>query len=51
MQILKTIDESSLDLESTKALKVGGSYLKNKMADTTFFSKVVAFDPKINTGT
>ena len=50
VQSLKTIGESSLDLEHAQVLKLGGSHLKNKMADTIFCSKVVPFDPKINTG-
>ena len=39
VQSLKTIGESSLDLERTQALKLGGSHLKYKMADTNFFSQ------------
>ena len=36
---------------NTSVKKLGGSNLKNKMADTKFFfSKVVPLDPIINTG-
>ena len=39
---LKTISQSSLDLEHTQALKMGGSHLGNKMADIkNIFSKLV----------
>ena len=50
VQSLKTISESSLDFQRTQFLKLGGGYLKKKMADTIFFySKVVPLDPEMNT--
>ena len=52
VQSSKTISESNVDSECAHlALKLGGSHLKNKMADTNcFFGKVIPLYPKINTG-
>ena len=48
VQSLKTISQSSLNLERTQILKLGGGHLKNKISHRIFFSKVVPLTPKIN---
>ena len=39
VQSLKTSGQSNLDLECTQALKMGRSYLRNKMVNIIFFFK------------
>ena len=54
VQSLKTIDKSSLDLECTQALKMGGGHLGNQIAEVflfffVYFAEVVPLDLETNT--
>ena len=47
VQSLNTIGQSNLDLEDAQPLKMGGSYLGNKMAKIKKNSEVVPLDPEM----
>ena len=46
VQSLKTIGQSTMDLEYTQVLKMGGSYLGNKMGYVKIFLKSSLLDPE-----